>query len=504
MRTNTGQILYIPKVGQRANLQHPLMKGCVGWWPLNDGAGTKAVDLTANANHAAGQGGVNYSTGSKGVFFDSDKTTDSYFVSPLDVSGYTGATVSYWVNFTTDPDSFAHWDGLFKAGTSSDASIRCFVHKTDDEIRTVFKAANTDTGVSTTNSGSWNANQWYHFCATYDGTDIKIYLDGALQATTAHAVGGNLQTVTSSVFNIGTHNLPPESGNGSTTHYGGLQNFRVYNRALTAAEVSRLYQDPWAGTDRAIEPSPTVKDLDTSSTLTTNLVGWWPLTEFGPRDTLAYDISVNGNHGVANGGVQRQFTDTVRAASFDGVDDYIEIIGPPADTITQPLTLSAWVYNDASGSGTNDLVSLAKTTSLDPLGILRFTYTTGEFSAVFRQFSTASIISHAPSNPTGSWHHVCAVANSATSLELFVDGVSVASNSSTNYGILSYDNLTIGATQRTIVSSYSDANIQNVRVYSRALSAAEVQTLYDDPWVGLATDSLVYAYYSAAFLQRLG
>jgi len=247
MRTNTGQILYIPKVGQRANLQHPLMKGCVGWWPLNDGAGTKAVDLTANANHAAGQGGVNYSTGSKGVFFDSDKTTDSYFVSPLDVSGYTGATVSYWVNFTTDPDSFAHWDGLFKAGTSSDASIRCFVHKTDDEIRTVFKAANTDTGVSTTNSGSWNANQWYHFCATYDGTDIKIYLDGALQATTAHAVGGNLQTVTSSVFNIGTHNLPPESGNGSTTHYGGLQNFRVYNRALSATEILELYTNPWSG-----------------------------------------------------------------------------------------------------------------------------------------------------------------------------------------------------------------------------------------------------------------
>jgi len=278
MRTNTGQILYIPRIGQRADFQHPLMKGCVGWWPLNDGAGTTAADLTANANHAVGQGGVNYSTGSKGVFFDSDKTTDSYFVSPLDVSGYAGATVSYWVDFTTDPDSFAHWDGLFKAGTSSDASIGSYFHKTDHEIRTFFKAANTATSVNTTNSGSWNANQWYHFCATYDGTDIKIYLNGVLQATTAHAAGGNLQTVTSSVFNIGTFVLPPENPNGSTTHYGGLQNVRVYNRALTSTEILELYTNPWAGLSMPSEtryfffssPSPTINPFSkiiTSSTI---------------------------------------------------------------------------------------------------------------------------------------------------------------------------------------------------------------------------------------------
>ena len=50
MRTNTGQILYIPKIGQRANLQHPLMKGCVAWWPLTDGGGTTATDIVGTNN----------------------------------------------------------------------------------------------------------------------------------------------------------------------------------------------------------------------------------------------------------------------------------------------------------------------------------------------------------------------------------------------------------------------------------------------------------------------
>jgi hypothetical protein len=95
-------------------------------------------------------------------------------------------------------------------------------------------------------------------------------------------------------------------------------------------------------------------------------------------------------------------------------------------------------------------------------------------------------------------------------ITLYVNGAAVSSTARGQDGsYVSMDNTTAPLTIGTGITGYAtpyetDGLIQNVRVYSRVLSAAEVQTLYDDPWVGLATDSLVYAYYSAAFLQRLG
>jgi len=251
--------------------------------------------------------------------------------------------------------------------------------------------------------------------------------------------------------------------------------------------------------------------VDKTDPILRGCAGWWPLND--GAGTKATDLSTGGNDGTQSGGVSWASTEKGTAASFDGTDDYIDIVGAPADTITQPLTLSAWVYNDAGGSGTNDLVALGDTTSVNPLGIIRFTYSSGQVSAVFRAGSTASIISHTLSNPTGNWNHICVVATSSTSLELFVDGVSVASDTSTNYGTLSYDNLTIGALQRTTLLNYSDGGVQNVRAYDRALSATEVSRLYNEPWAGLeplspfsffSGLSQIYAYYSAAFLQRLG
>ena len=261
--------------------------------------------------------------------------------------------------------------------------------------------------------------------------------------------------------------------------------------------------------DRCVYPydPPTTIALDSSAAINVDQVGWWTLLEINDYASGAADLSGNSNNGTQSGGVSSDFSKIGAVASFDGVDDYIDIVGAPANTITQPLTLSAWVYNDASGSGVNDLVALGHTTNSNPLGIIRFAYSTGQISLVFRQQASHSIISHTLSNPTGYWHHVCAVATSSTSLELFVNGVSVVTDTSSNYGTLSYDNLTIGALQRTTLSNYSDGKVGNVRLWSRALSSSEVASLYSDPWIGSDYTAVVppsNRFFSPAAFARLG
>jgi hypothetical protein len=77
-------------------------------------------------------------------------------------------------------------------------------------------------------------NEWHHVVGTYDGSDIKIYVDGELAAT-EFAVGGPRDTG-SNPFYIG--HAP--SGN----HYfnGYCARFKMYDRALNADEVAFNYQ----------------------------------------------------------------------------------------------------------------------------------------------------------------------------------------------------------------------------------------------------------------------
>lgn len=76
---------------------------------------------------------------------------------------------------------------------------------------------------------------WHHLCATFDGTNIKRYIDGTLINTTA--ASGTLTT--SNKLYIGVY--------GTATTYGNTQIYesdcRIYATALSASDVQSLYQN---------------------------------------------------------------------------------------------------------------------------------------------------------------------------------------------------------------------------------------------------------------------
>jgi len=481
--------------------------GLQGFWPLSDND-TTAVDLSGNGNDGTESGGVTWSADDKGLSASFDGVDDRFVLSNGLSRNQTAMTISAWVKpDVVSTNTMVYYESN-NTGTQftrinlvvNSGSVQTGGRDDDGDSFTTFAQSNT--GIVATNI-------WQHLVAVVDptGGGCKVYLDGENVTNTSNNTGDGFPDTDPLYYAIGSHS------SNSYTFDGNIQNVRVYNRALSAAEVSRLYQDPWAGTDRAIEPSPTAKDLDTSSSLTTNLVGWWPLTEYGPQDTLAYDISGNDYHGVANGGVQRQFTDTVRAANLDGVDDRFDLstLGD-YEAHSNPLTVSMWCYlRDDSlqqywfNKADSDAMFFA------------WTNVNGSLEFKIRDLTvvnaTGKMYSGLATNILNRWAHLVFVSSGtdytlASNLDVYLDGVVQTATSSTNgdgytSGESSVGMLTLGGRYYDN-NRNMDAMFQNVRVYSRALSAAEVQTLYDDPWVGLATDSLVYAYYSAAFLQRLG
>ena len=86
----------------------------------------------------------------------------------------------------------------------------------------------TSTRVSTTTSLS--TNTWYHIVCTYDGTSLKIYLNGVLN---------NSAAATLSINYAGTFNIGGWSGNNYPLN-AKLNDVRIYSHCLSPMEVKEL------------------------------------------------------------------------------------------------------------------------------------------------------------------------------------------------------------------------------------------------------------------------
>jgi len=85
-------------------------------------------------------------------------------------------------------------------------------------------------------------NRWYHLVGTYDGKEIRFYVDGALDsATPATTKGAPLSDSPSTKLVIGNHAAQPYMGWADMYFDGWLDDIRIWKRALTPAEVKQLH-----------------------------------------------------------------------------------------------------------------------------------------------------------------------------------------------------------------------------------------------------------------------
>jgi hypothetical protein len=92
---------------------------------------------------------------------------------------------------------------------------------------------NSGTGAVTPVNSFINAsNTWYHVVGTYDGSNIRLYVNGNLEATVAQT--GTVRASTAENLKIGSNGYNEDLE-------GNISNVSLYNKALTQAEIIRLY-----------------------------------------------------------------------------------------------------------------------------------------------------------------------------------------------------------------------------------------------------------------------
>ncbi len=228
-------ILLLP-MGAEASIipRAPNNLGLVGYWAFNDGAGTNATDSSGSGNAgtlAASPATPSWTTGKLGKALSFDGSNDYVDVTLAKSIANSPLSACAWIFPTNLTGRFAWlWFTAsdlagFEVGSGSGGTNRLAMD------HNAFWAESTNNAVS--------LNAWNHVCATINGftpTDRNLYVNGK-------NVNGTTDSLTANSGTFTTLNIGRRIPGGAAQQFSGLiDEVRVYNRALSAAEVKALYE----------------------------------------------------------------------------------------------------------------------------------------------------------------------------------------------------------------------------------------------------------------------
>ena len=204
-----------------------------------------------------------------------------------------------------------------------------------------------------------------------------------------------------------------------------------------------------------------------------NFVSWWKLEEIS--GTIAHD-SAGTNNGTVYGAAWT--TGQIDGAlSFDGASDYV-LVGDKDNLEPQSLTLIFWArLNNPSGSLQGGIAK-GRIFGDATMYSYKFDFSGGNAGAAVTNTSDVGFGVGAAIGDT-DWH-MWAMTAGNSSLSIYKDGVvqNTAGYTGTIDYTKRYNSFVIGAREN---GNYSfNGKIDDVRFYSRALSASEIQQLYPE------------------------
>lgn len=204
--------------------------GLVGFWKLDEGPGSlTTADSSGNNNTGT------LSTSPAPTWTSSASCKYGACITFDQTNDFVSIPNSSSVNIVGKPISFGGWANLTSINPSTVMIGRLYSY--------ILYAKDTSKSWCYLGNGSgWGpdasftapASGWHHIFCTYDGANIKIFIDGDLKATTAYAPSSLGST--NSIVRLGAR-----SDSFASEMNTAVDNVRLYNIALTDAQVKALY-----------------------------------------------------------------------------------------------------------------------------------------------------------------------------------------------------------------------------------------------------------------------
>ena len=211
------------------------------YYRLGESSGTSATDSSGNG-YTGTYAGSGITLGQTGAIKDSTDTAVKFtgnsganvaVSSSLSPTGWTTLSVEYWVNIS----AYTSGNPNIVADTYYGSNIGFFMGQISNGT-TYFQIGNGTTyNTASNNSSVLSTGTWYHICGTWDGSTIRVYVNGSLDSS-------NTASLTGSVGN-------PGSGNnitiGFNSNYSGsygtftVDEVAIYHSTLSQSRVTAHY-----------------------------------------------------------------------------------------------------------------------------------------------------------------------------------------------------------------------------------------------------------------------
>ncbi len=221
--------------GKDGIIDNDVLSGLAARWGFDEATSTTATstyDASGNNNTGSMSAGATRNAATCKVSFclSFDGSSGTVSVSTSTSINITGAiTLAAWVKTSATND----YSGIiykvsgnngYQMSFNTSGAVRANFYNGSGAITPIYSASNVED------------NNWHFVVATYDGTTAKIYVDTVLGATAP--TGSSYVTAVSDTSLI----IGNDSSAASRYYNGLLDDVRVYNRALSANEIQRIYE----------------------------------------------------------------------------------------------------------------------------------------------------------------------------------------------------------------------------------------------------------------------
>ncbi|MCH8033209.1 MAG: T9SS type A sorting domain-containing protein [Bacteroidetes bacterium] len=420
--------------------------------------------FNGNANDESGNGNDGIVNGAKLTNDRFENINSAYYFDGIDDEIILGSEPFNFINHSYSISVWAYWERDPTLGThifdkqgypvNGGGGYRLY---TGGNGELVFSVSNDVTGTGFVDYNTHlipDLYTWYHVVANVDVTgSTTVYIDSEAKVTdlSLPLIGNEFE------LKLGTRI------DFNNSRFGGIiDDVRIYNTTLTEAEILELYHEGgWTGGH--------------------GLVAYYPF------NGNANDESGNGNDGTVNGPI---LTTDIHGNSnsayfFDGNDDYIDCGNNQKLDQTGSLTMSAWfqLYSLPTELNTDEvIVGKWRFDQNNNSYILNIDFdTSNNFQLVTSNCPTPEVIYGGQVTKNDWYHYVGVIDQDQELLKIYVNGILTATDAYSGQPSCSNnENLMIGKINDFGGNNHLHGVIDEVRIYDRALSEAEILDLYHE------------------------
>ena len=310
-------------------------------------------------------------------------------------------------------------------------------------------------------TASISLNTFTHIAVSYTGSQTKIYINGTLDSTHSATLSYSAsQTLTAS---LGAYILHDYTSNTTYDEFSGtIDQVRVFSSILDGTQISTL-----AAEQACVHTS------------TTDIVDF-------PVTNAAYyklDNSAEDEKGTSSSetDIEYRFGRYGQAAIFDGANSVITNSSVGTALNVSAFTFSLWFKTNVNDSTDRILIS-----SFDGSGNARFyvSVVNSGLSVVIYGSSSTYIQNFTSTVGIGNWYHL-AVTHTGTTTTVYLNGTAITPSGTSGSAVAikiasSPQPLTFGQLQGNIGTYPLNGSIDQVRIFTSSLSAANVLKLAEE------------------------